>query len=98
VYRETDKKPLPANGTPANNSPPPNRQIMGPPGTFAESSRMAAVVDGPAMAQGAMRPRAQTDPDGMDRNKERQLVGSLTNSYKFKRGGLVKKVCLVKSD
>ena len=66
---------------------------MGPPGNYAESSRMA-MMDVPAMAQGAMRPRAQTDPDGMDRNKERQLVGSLTNSYKFKQGGLVKKVCV----
>ncbi len=30
----------------------------------------------------------------MDKNKERQLVGSLVNSYKFKDGGLVKKVRL----
>jgi len=28
----------------------------------------------------------------MDRQRERQLVGSLTNSYKFKENGLVKKV------
>ena len=28
----------------------------------------------------------------MSRHRERQLVGSLTNSYKFKEGGLVKKV------
>ncbi len=28
----------------------------------------------------------------MDRQRERQLVGSLTNSYKFRDGGLVKKV------
>jgi hypothetical protein len=30
----------------------------------------------------------------MDRNRERQLVGSLTSSNAFKPGGLVKKVSL----
>ncbi|OZJ01963.1 hypothetical protein BZG36_05128 [Bifiguratus adelaidae] len=36
------------------------------------------------------RPRA-TDVDETEKNKERALVGSLTNSYKFRKDGLVKK-------
>ncbi|ORZ02361.1 Gti1/Pac2 family-domain-containing protein, partial [Syncephalastrum racemosum] len=32
-----------------------------------------------------------TDDGLMDRNRERALVGSLTNSYNFKKGGLIKK-------
>jgi hypothetical protein len=32
---------------------------------------------------------------GIDRARERCLVGSLTNSYKFKPGGMVKKVLVL---
>ncbi|WWC57971.1 uncharacterized protein I303_100506 [Kwoniella dejecticola CBS 10117] len=42
--------------------------------------------------------RARSASEGggaMDRHRERQLVGSLTNSYKFKDGGLVKKTMSV---
>jgi hypothetical protein len=64
---------------------------MQPP--YAESSQMAmAGGDGPALGQGMLRPRSSSEGGGVDRNRERQLVGSLTNSYKFKEGGLVKKV------
>jgi hypothetical protein len=46
------------------------------------------------LGHGALpRPRSGSDGGaGMDRQRERQLVGSLTNSYKFKENGLVKKV------
>ncbi|ODN96948.1 hypothetical protein I350_07923 [Cryptococcus amylolentus CBS 6273] len=49
------------------------------------------------LGQGALaRPRSSSEGGGnMDRQKERQLVGSLTNSYKFKEGGLVKKTMSV---
>ncbi|KAI7878073.1 hypothetical protein K492DRAFT_149873, partial [Lichtheimia hyalospora FSU 10163] len=33
--------------------------------------------------------------DGVDRNRERALVGSLTTSYNFKKGGLIKKTMSV---
>ena len=46
----------------------------------------------PVLGHGALpRPRSGSDA-GVDRQRERQLVGSLTNSYKFKESGLVKKV------
>lgn len=74
---------------------------MAPPlHSYAESSHMAlqsstsSTGEIPILAQGAIRPRSASE-GGMDRQKERQLVGSLTNSYKFKEGGLVKKVCLI---
>ena len=41
------------------------------------------------------RPRGETTRLGIDRQRERSLVGSLTNSYKFKSGGMMKKVCLI---
>ncbi|KAI0260589.1 Gti1/Pac2 family-domain-containing protein [Gloeopeniophorella convolvens] len=37
------------------------------------------------------RPRGETSRLGIDRQRERSLVGSLTNSYKFKAGGMMKK-------
>jgi hypothetical protein len=41
------------------------------------------------------RPRGETTRLGIDRQRERSLVGSLTNSYKFKSGGMMKKVRLI---
>lgn len=48
----------------------------------------------PILGSGELhRPRSASEGGGaMDRQRERQLVGSLTNSYKFRDGGLVKKV------
>ncbi|WVQ80981.1 hypothetical protein IAT38_003088 [Cryptococcus sp. DSM 104549] len=53
--------------------------------------------DPPALGQGALaRPRSSSEGGGsVDRQRERQLVGSLTNSYRFKEGGLVKKTMSV---
>lgn len=72
------------------------------PAQYAESSQMAAtggpsqnVNDPPPVLGGGAlhRPRSSSDGGGaVERQRERQLVGSLTNSYKFKDGGLVKKV------
>lgn len=41
------------------------------------------------------RPKADTASSSLalDKHRERSLVGSLTNSYKFKQEGLMKKVC-----
>ncbi|EMD36069.1 hypothetical protein CERSUDRAFT_138831 [Gelatoporia subvermispora B] len=37
------------------------------------------------------RPKGESSRLGIDRHRERSLVGSLTNSYKFKPGGMMKK-------
>ncbi|WWD05976.1 hypothetical protein V865_004061 [Kwoniella europaea PYCC6329] len=63
----------------------------------APSSSMHDMTEPPPLGQGALaRPRSASEGGGaMDRQRERQLVGSLTNSYKFKEGGLVKKTMSV---
>lgn len=43
--------------------------------------------------QSLSRPKSEASRLGIDRQRERSLVGSLTNSYKFKPGGMMKKVC-----
>lgn len=47
-----------------------------------------------ALGHGALpRPRSTSDGGGpIDRQRERQLVGSLTNNVKYRVGGLIKKV------
>lgn len=42
--------------------------------------------------QSLSRPKGESTRMGVDRQRERSLVGSLTNSYKFKPGGMMKKV------
>lgn len=61
------------------------------------SDSTTGMIDPPPLGQGALaRPRSASEGGGsIDRLKERQLVGSLTNSYKFKENGLVKKVSQV---
>lgn len=50
-------------------------------------------VDGAKMeGQTLSRPKGESSRLGIDRQRERVLVGSLTNSYKFKPGGMMKKV------
>lgn len=70
---------------------------------YAESSRMAMEAAARPLAHGQMRPRSAAEAGGcrlengyvIDRHLERKLVGSLTNSYLFQPGGLVKKVSCV---
>ncbi|KAK8845312.1 hypothetical protein IAR55_006025 [Kwoniella newhampshirensis] len=68
----------------------PHNQIHG-------TSQHMGSSEPPPLGQGALaRPRSASEGGGaMDRQRERQLVGSLTNSYKFKEGGLVKKTMSV---
>ncbi len=58
-----------------------------------------AIGDAPAVAksegQTLSRPRGETTRLGINRQRERSLVGSLTNSYKFKAGGMMKQVRLM---
>ena len=55
------------------------------PGTAASQSQAADLVP---LASGTAAPSGAT---GLQRDVERALIGSLTTSYKFKKGGLVKK-------
>jgi Gti1/Pac2 family transcription factor len=52
----------------------------------------ASVDASDADPQSLSRPKGETSRLGIDRQRERVLVGSLTNSYKFKPNGLMKKV------
>ena len=51
--------------------------------------------DSKAEGQLLSRPKTDNATMGVDKHKERTLVGSLTNSYKFKPDGLMKKVSLL---
>ena len=42
--------------------------------------------------QSLSRPKGESSSLGLDKHRERTLVGSLTNSYKFKPDGMMKKV------
>ena len=51
--------------------------------------------DDPKAESSLSRPKTDNVTIGVDKHKERTLVGSLTNSYKFKPDGLMKKVSLL---
>jgi len=48
--------------------------------------------DGQPMGSGALQHRHDTVHPGLTRERERQLVGSLTSAYAFKPHGLIKRV------
>lgn len=84
LYRETDKKGTSANANAqavASNDPSPllvnDPANTSPPPRKDSTTSLSRPKDGRAQA---------------DRNRERALVGSLTNSYKFKPDGMMKKV------
>ena len=78
LYRETDKRGAAHRG--ARPDPDINDQLI--------------LTDVKAEGQSLSRPKADSATMGVDKLKERTLVGSLTNSYKFKPDGLMKKVSL----
>ncbi|KAI9462103.1 Gti1/Pac2 family-domain-containing protein [Boletus coccyginus] len=79
LYRETDKRGAGHRGVRAE-----------PPETINEHSQYN--VDGARLeGQSLSRPKGESGSLGLDRQRERVLVGSLTNSYKFKTDGLMKK-------
>ena len=86
LYRETDKRGA---GHKSSRSDATAEE--------ASSSAAAAAADSTKSNSGGdahslSRPRAETSRLGIDRQRERSLVGSLTNDDKFKPGGMVKKV------
>lgn len=90
-------RPTTSHSSPGTNTSPTDPASMG---NYAESSRMAMEAAARPLAHGQMRPRSAAEAGGcrlengviIDRHLERKLVGSLTNSYLFQPGGLVKKV------
>ena len=79
LYRETEKRGAGHRG--ARND--------------ADQVDQSGAADGAkSEGQTLSRPRGETTRLGIDRQRERSLVGSLTNSYKFKAGGMMKKVRL----
>lgn len=88
LYRETEKKGQghkgPKNATHEGQQDP-------------ETSQTQFAIEGAKPNEGSQtlsRPRSESNRLGIDRHRERSLVGSLTNSYKFKPGGMMKKVRL----
>ena len=83
----------------AHNDVDQGEQSTGVDGSAGASGSAAAAPGGGGggklEGQTLSRPHGKTTWLGIDRQHERSLVGSLTNSYKFKVGGMMKKVCLV---
>ncbi|KAL0947952.1 hypothetical protein HGRIS_010581 [Hohenbuehelia grisea] len=80
LYRETDKR---GSG---------HRSGRGGGAVSDDVNEAQYSVDGTRMdGQSLSRPKSDSGGQGMDRHRERTLVGSLTNSYKFKPDGLMKK-------
>ncbi|KAI9458084.1 Gti1/Pac2 family-domain-containing protein [Russula earlei] len=75
LYRETEKRGAGHRG----------------PRNDADQGEAASGDGQKSEGQTLSRPRGETTRLGIDRQRERSLVGSLTNSYKFKPGGMMKK-------
>jgi hypothetical protein len=88
LYRETEKRGAGHRGS--RNEPDQLGDAAGGEGGAAGAA--AAKSEGQTLS----RPRGETTRLGIDRQRERSLVGSLTNSYKFKAGGMMKKVSLLR--
>ncbi|KAF9220621.1 hypothetical protein BS17DRAFT_848460 [Gyrodon lividus] len=79
LYRETDKRGAGHRGA----RPDPADSIN----EHSQYNVDGARLDGQSLS----RPKGEASSLGVDRHRERVLVGSLTNSYKFKSDGLMKK-------
>lgn len=82
LYRETEKRGAGHRSTRAERDP------------TAESGESGQYNGDGIKSEGQTlsRPKSESSRLGIDRHRERSLVGSLTNSYKFKPGGMMKKV------
>jgi len=89
LYRETEKRGAGHRGGTRNE---PDHHQGGEPATSGDAAAAAAAAAAKSEGQTLSRPRGETTRLGIDRQRERSLVGSLTNSYKFKTGGMMKKV------
>lgn len=84
LYRETDKRGAG------------HRGVRSDPHPIDSNDNSQYSTDGTRTeGQSLSRPKGESSQLGLDKQRERILVGSLTNSYKFKPDGLMKKVrCL----
>lgn len=80
LYRETDKRGAGHRGARSDHIHA---------GASDEYNADGSRVDGQTLS----RPKGESSDMGINRHRERTLMGSLTNSYKFKPEGLMKKVC-----
>ena len=85
LYRETDKRGTGHRG-PRSDAPSASD-------TNEQYNPEGIKVEGQSLS----RPKGENSEIGIDKHRERTLMGSLTNSYKFKPEGLMKKVCIVLS-
>jgi hypothetical protein len=81
LYRETDKRGAGHRGARSDST-----SVDG-----TDPSQYGA-DGGKSDGQTLSRPKGESGHSGLDKQRERTLVGSLTNSYKFKSDGLMKKV------
>ncbi|KZV75018.1 hypothetical protein PENSPDRAFT_572106, partial [Peniophora sp. CONT] len=90
LYRETDKRGA---GHKSSRSDAAAEEAPAPAAAAAAASSSSSAADSSKAgdAHSLSRPRAETSRLGIDRQRERSLVGSLTNDDKFKPGGMVKK-------
>lgn len=89
---EPDKSKSSSNSAHISPFNTPNQQVNDPFDANAVPSVIATVQDPlPANRPGTGPGTAPSGSTGLQRDLERALIGSLTSSYKFKRGGLVKK-------
>jgi hypothetical protein len=85
LYRETDKRGAG------------HRGVRSDPPASDTSEHSQYNVDGVKLeGQTLSRPKGESSQMGIDRHRERTLMGSLTNSYKFKSEGLMKKVHILR--
>ncbi|KDQ58163.1 hypothetical protein JAAARDRAFT_129267, partial [Jaapia argillacea MUCL 33604] len=75
LYRETDKRGAG------------HRGLRSEPSDYSDSPQHGVKVEDASLS----RPKSEVTRMGIDKHRERTLVGSLTNSYKFKPDGLMKK-------
>ncbi|KAH8113172.1 Gti1/Pac2 family-domain-containing protein, partial [Phellopilus nigrolimitatus] len=81
LYRETDKRGAGHRGRSDNHEMSSSSLLVNEHGQFADNKDQ----------QSLSRPKGELSNLGLDKHRERSLVGSLTNSYKFKPDGMMKK-------
>ena len=87
LYRETEKRGAGHRGA-RNDADQGDQPASADPGPGGGGGGGGNKSEGQTLS----RPRGETTRLGINRQRERSLVGSLTNSYKFKAGGMMKKV------
>jgi len=82
LYRETDKRGA------GHRSARAEQELMQQEAAASSSGAGGLHIENQSLS----RPKTDNSGHSVDKQRERQLIGSLTNSYKFKPDGLMKKV------